>query len=138
MKVEIREHEGPRQCPYCHGSLGEDAVVECGGCATTYHADCAREVRSCATLGCRAPLVPAEAASAAVERGGNSAEPSPERRLDRAAVGLVVFFVVMLIAVPIVLSGALVVDPARAVQPLLFVLLLLAGAAYWSRFGPSR
>jgi hypothetical protein len=41
------------RCPYCHDDLARhDERQSCLHCKTAYHADCARELKGCATLGC--------------------------------------------------------------------------------------
>lgn len=40
------------RCPYCHDALGREALLACECCATTFHADCARGLERCTTLGC--------------------------------------------------------------------------------------
>jgi len=40
------------RCPYCHDDLGTEALLACECCATTFHAECARDLERCTTLGC--------------------------------------------------------------------------------------
>ena len=40
-----------QRCPYCHDDLG-GALMACEGCGTALHAECARELRRCTTIGC--------------------------------------------------------------------------------------
>lgn len=43
-------------CPICRDALDE-TQLRCPGCTATYHAECARDVRRCAVLGCRRAFV---------------------------------------------------------------------------------
>jgi len=40
-------------CPYCRcGFAPSDKTITCKKCQTTYHKECARELKKCGTLGC--------------------------------------------------------------------------------------
>ena len=43
-----------KNCPLCLVELDnpEDPTIECPGCQTLYHEDCAKELGGCSTLGC--------------------------------------------------------------------------------------
>ena len=58
------EGQGQR-CPYCHDDT-EGALLACETCHTAFHAECARELRRCTTVGC----------------GGSSELPPSERPLQ--------------------------------------------------------
>lgn len=82
FRVRSRGRGGVR-CPFCHAPL-DSPVWICRSCGTSYHRECANEVRRCALLGCGG--VP-----------GTVPGPVPGRPLRRAA--LTILSVIPLLAV---------------------------------------
>lgn len=57
MRLFRRQASPAIRCPYCRADLEGD-LVECGGCSTSYHAECAAEHPTCCVLGCEGALAP--------------------------------------------------------------------------------
>jgi len=44
-------------CPYCRCSfVSDEKIITCKKCKTSYHKECAKELKKCATLGCNKKL----------------------------------------------------------------------------------
>lgn len=48
---QLRESSKPVRCAYCHASVDGEVAV-CEGCGTQLHADCAKALTTCPTIGC--------------------------------------------------------------------------------------
>ncbi|MGE0707680.1 MAG: hypothetical protein AB7N76_08435 [Planctomycetota bacterium] len=52
-RIQLRSRIGESRCPLCQNSLAASGErYRCPGCATEFHAECARELGGCSTLGC--------------------------------------------------------------------------------------
>ncbi len=61
VDVRVSARPGRGRCAYCHDDLrggAEEGARPCGGCGTSYHADCLAELGGCSTPGCTRPAAP--------------------------------------------------------------------------------